>query len=110
MTNIPTILRLQFGCLFIIAYLIFIYYTAKRKKTSQYHLFTALVVATVVNLVFDCITVYTVNNLDTVPPLLNRICHIIFVSSIMICVVISYLYLSVLARPEFSNKIRFNII
>jgi diguanylate cyclase (GGDEF)-like protein len=30
------------------------------------------------HVIFDIITVITVNNLDTVPPLVNRICHVIF--------------------------------
>lgn len=44
------------------------------------------------NLCFDIITVYTVNNLDTVPALLNRFCHQLFIGSLNCIIFLMYLY------------------
>ena len=97
-------IRCQAGCLGVVLYLGSIYFFAKRKDTIQHRLFSAMILASIVNLVFDMITVYTVNHLESVPGGLNHFFHIIFIASIVVILYIIYLYVQCLAYTEFSFR------
>ena len=71
---------MQIALLIATIYIAVLYFSAKRKNTYNHGLFSQMLLAAIVNLSFDMITVYTVNHLDTVPPILNRFFHTISVS------------------------------
>ena len=97
-------IRGQAGCLCVVLFLGSIYFFAKRKDTVQHRLFSAMILASIVNLVFDMITVFTVNHLDTVPGRLNHLFHIIFLGSIVVILYIIFLYVQCLAYKQLSFK------
>ena len=53
-----------------------------------------------IHLLFDAATVYTVNHLDTVPPLLNAQLHRAFIGSMVLAVFLFYQYISILVEEE----------
>ena len=70
------VLREEIVCLAILAFLIFYYQINKVKDNST--VFLKLCSYGMLHLIFDIVTVITVNNQDIVPELLNRVCHIAF--------------------------------
>lgn len=90
-------------------YIATLYFSAKRKNNYNYGLFSQMLLAAILNLSFDMITVYTVNHLDTVPPILNRVCHSIFIGSVLIFVFLSfrYVYFTIMTAAGKEGKIRF---
>ena len=96
--------KLQICCLLIILFITALYFQAKRVKTHSHILFSISLWTTVFNLLFDMRTVYTVNHLDTVPAWLNRICHILFLGSLVMEVFLFYLYSIVLIDDNRTKK------
>ena len=76
--------RLQIGCFLIVAYIGFIYYRECKKygKGLNGSIFDEIINLSIVCIVFDGITAVTVNNLDVINPILNRILHMVF----LICI------------------------
>lgn len=54
-------------------------FSAKRKNDINHKLFNSMLIMGIVNLTFDIVTVYTVNHLEEVSSVVNRVCHDIFV-------------------------------
>ncbi|MBO4337083.1 MAG: response regulator [Lachnospiraceae bacterium] len=98
-------IRGQIACMCIILYIVSTYYSSKRINSLSHKLFSALLVLSVVNLIFDMVTVYTVNHVDTVPLPVNRICHVIFVGSMaaVLYVVFMYVYTIAYKGKEFKK-------
>lgn len=104
-------LRLNIGCLAVIAYVCFVFYSAKRQKTIQHKLFSILVTVASVNIVFDAVTIYTVNHLSEIPDWVNHICHIIFIGSLECVIYLCFIYTLILINEQFvRNKIRFTML
>ena len=57
-------------------------------------------ICSAVSVIFDMLTVYTVNHRDTVPDVLNRVLHIIFIGSIAGVMFFVYLYVRMLCDSE----------
>ena len=93
-------IKLQVACLVTLLFIAAIYFSVKRKKTYSHRLFSISLGVVVINLIFDIITVYTVNHLGCVSELLNRFCHIIFLGSLIVEVYICFLYSSTLIFPN----------
>ena len=93
-------IKLQVACLVTLLFIAVIYFSVKRKKTYSHRLFSISLGVVVINLIFDIITVYTVNHLGCVSELLNRFCHIIFLGSLIVEVYICFLYSSTLIFPN----------
>lgn len=87
--------RLQIGCLIILMYIAFIYlrecrkYQLKLKET----LFDELIILGMACVLLDGITAFTVNHLDIVNPLLNRILHMFFLISLDSVIFMLFLYM-----------------
>ena len=87
--------RLQFGCLIVLLYIGFIYL----RECRQYHLklqgaaFDELLALALFSVVTDAATAYTVNHLDTVPPLLNTVLHAMFLIGLDLVVFALFLYM-----------------
>lgn len=100
--------KLQLSCLVILLYIGFIYL----KEIRRYHrklndtLFDELLIIGIVSLFFDGATAYTVNHLDTVPPVLNRIFHILFLGSLDTVIFVLFLYMVYItgAFPKTKSK------
>ncbi|MCR4734352.1 MAG: response regulator [Treponema sp.] len=98
-------IRLQLGCFAILLYIAFSFFSVKRRNTYVHKLFSVIILSSIFNLICDMATVYTVNHLDTVPPVLNHILHILFVGSTAMVVFCTYLYVRSLVYPEIEHPL-----
>ncbi len=97
-------IRGEFGCLCVVSYIAWTYFKVKRKNTVAHRLFSTLLIVTLINFIFDMVTVYTVNHGDTLPVIVNRGAHVIFVSTLTIILFVIYMYICVLAYKDFRFK------
>ena len=87
--------KMQICCLVVLLYIALIYFREckfYRRKLSE-TLFDELLVLGIVSLVFDGTTAYTVNNLDTVNPVVNMLLHLMFLLSIDAVIFVLFLYM-----------------
>lgn len=72
-------IKMQTALLILTVFIACLYFSAKRKNDIHHKLFNSMLIMGIVNLTFDIVTVYTVNHLEEVSSVLNRVCHDIFV-------------------------------
>ena len=75
-------LRMEIALFLVLAFIAVFYYSAGRRHTPLHRTFSQLLAVLLVHLVFDAATVYTVNHLDQVNDILNRVLHGMFLVSI----------------------------
>lgn len=92
--------KLQAGCLIVVLYIAFIYFREQHAYGEKGHrrLFEALLFTAVSGILFDGITAYTVNHLETVPAFFNRLMHMCFLISLDAIVFLMYLYMRSITR------------
>lgn len=78
------LLRMEAACFIVLAFLAVVYFTAKREKTILHKLFSLVLISLMVHLIFDSITIYTVNNMDTVPKFINDLCHRFYLGTMLL--------------------------
>ena len=93
-------LRMEIALFLVLAFVAFIYFSAEKKYTQLHKTFSALLVVVLIHLVFDGITVYTVNHLDTVPTLLNDTFHRLFIGTMLLIFFLFYQYIAILVEEE----------
>ncbi len=104
--------KLQIGCLIIVAYIVFIYYFERRKTgfTRKDRMFRILLMLGMTGIVFDGATAYTVNHLQSVPPVVNLFLHGCFLINLDVIVFLMFFYmLSITTGIPRSWKKRFLI-
>lgn len=76
--------KLQFGCLLIVVYITLNYLRECKKyqKSLDSSFFDELLVLAIISIVLDGITAVTVNMLDVVNPVLNKILHMLYLISL----------------------------
>ena len=103
-------IKLQICCMIVIFFIMSVYFSTRRVKTYSHIVFSISLWVTVFNLTFDMITVYTVNHLDTVPAWVNRLCHVLFLGSLIMEVFICYVYSTTLIdqneKPLMKKNVR----
>lgn len=99
--------RMEIACFLILVFVAFIYFSAGRKNTALHKTFSALLIAMLFHLVFDAITIYTVNHLETVPTLLNDILHRFFIGTMVLVVYFFYRHISFVVEDETGTQVRF---
>lgn len=102
-------MRMETALILVLLFVAFIYFSAGRRNTSLHKTFSALLIITPLHLAFDAATVYTVNHLETVPPVLNEILHRLFIASMVIVVYLFYRYISILVEEETKKPVRFHL-
>ena len=98
--------KTQIACAIIIFFIGILYFTSTGKKARSSKSFVILLVCSFTQLIFDAITVYTVNHLDTVSPILNRVVHIIFLGLLETLFYLAYRYLEIMIEEEIGKQIR----
>ena len=98
--------KLQIFCLMILIYIVVSFCWNNYKKTKSRHtiIFQWMLITGIVYLFLDMITVYTVNHLTTVNPILNRFLHRLFLLSIFTFLFLVFVYLCALCELDFSSK------
>ena len=98
--------KTQIACAIIIFFIGVLYFTSTGKKARSSKSFVALLVCSFAQLIFDVFSVYTVNHLETVSPILNRVIHIIFLGLLETLFYLAYRYLEIMIEEEIGKKIR----
>ena len=102
-------LRMEIALFIVMGFIAYVYFSAEKKDTPLHKTFSALLIVTLIHLVFDGTTVYTVNRLDAVPQLLNDIVHRLFIGTLILIVYLFYQYISILVEEETGKSGRLNI-
>ena len=93
-------LRMEIALFLVLAFVAFIYFSAEKKHSPLHRTFSVLLIVVLFHLVFDGITVYTVNHLETVPRLLNDAFHRLFIGTMILIFYLFYQYIAILAENE----------
>lgn len=102
-------LRMEIALFLILAFVAYIYFPARRERTPLHQTFSVLLLTVLVHLVFDGATLYTVNHLDTVPPLVNSLLHRAFIATMLLVVYLFYQYIAILVEEETGTPRRFDL-
>lgn len=102
-------LRMETALFLVLAFVALMYFSAERAHSPMHRAFSVLLAASLVHLVFDGVTIYTVNRLDTVPLLLNDILHRFFVGTMVIVLYLFCKYIALLVEEETEKPRRTNI-
>ena len=98
--------KTQIACAIFIFYIGILYLGSSGKKTGASKWFMALLFCSFLQLIFDAFSVYTVNHLETVSPVLNRIIHIVFLGLLQVMFYLAYQYLETIIEEEIGRPIR----
>ena len=93
-------LRMEIALFLVVAFVAYIYFSAEKEHAALHRTFSALLVCVLVNLMLDGITVCTVNQLETVPRLLNDAVHRLFLGSMVLAIYLFYQYIAILVEEE----------
>ena len=85
--------KTQIGCIIIIIFITIFYFSASNKRTTSSKWFAKLLILSILQLLFDITSVYTVNHLYTVPAVLNRVVHFFFMGFMLVIFYAVYKYL-----------------
>lgn len=87
--------KLQLGCALIILYIIFVYIRERRRfgHKMKVAVFDCLLIMGLFSVVFDGLTAYTVNHLDTVNNTCNMVLHMLFLLSLDSIIFLLFLYM-----------------
>jgi len=98
--------KTQIACAIFIFYIGILYSRSVGKKTRSSKWFEALLACSFFQLIFDALSVYTVNHLETVSPVLNRIIHIVFLGLLQVMFYLAYRYLETIIEEEIGRSVR----
>lgn len=93
-------IRMEIALILIMAFVAYMYFSAEKKHSMLHKTFSVLLIVVIIHLFFDAVTIYTVNHLETVPRLLNDICHRFFVGSMAFVLYLFYQYIGILVEEE----------
>lgn len=93
-------IRMEVACFLVIAFMAIMYFSSRRDKTRIHKTFAAVMIITMLHLVFDGLTIYTVNNLETVPGWFNEVSHRLFYGTMIVFFYLIYRYIILLVEDE----------
>lgn len=100
--------KLQIGCMVIVLYMTFIYICERKayKVKERETIFEWLLVLGILEIIFDGVTAYTVNHLESVPYVLNGILHMCFLCSMDAVMFLVFMYIIDITRglPKSKRK------
>ena len=81
-----------------------------KTRNKENKLFNCLLVFAIINMCFDIASNYTVNHLEEVPPMINRVVHMAFYVSMITLFLIVYKYLVALIETELGYELKGKIL
>lgn len=98
--------KLQLGCFMITLYIAVTYLRNQtgRKKEKHTRIFEMMLAAVMVYLLLDVSTVYGVNHLDRINPVLNLVLHLLYLISVDTVLLLIFHYLFALCGDLFKNR------
>ena len=98
----------QVICIIIIIFIGVFHFLAVKKGTKQSKpskWFSILLMMSFFQVLFDIMSVYTVNHLETVSPILNRIVHIFYMGFMQLLFYLAYKYLEAVIEDEIGEGV-----
>lgn len=93
-------LRMELACICVLIFISIMFFRGKKAKSRLRNMFSAVLISSVLNLIFDAITVYSVNHMYRVSALFNSICHRIFTVLILLVVYFFQQYILLIIEDE----------
>lgn len=102
------IIREEIVCILILLIILYYYIANGGIRNKNKNTFIKIVICALCHLVFEAITVLTVNQRDIVPDVWNRVAHIIFILTGIVFVMEFFRYVIQLAMPlKYVRRLRF---
>lgn len=98
--------KTQISCLIIIFFIGIFFFSSKSQKNRSTKWFAVLLCCSFFQLIFDVFSLYTVNHLSTIQPVLNRIVHIFYMGLMLAVFYIAYKYLETIIEEEIGKQIK----
>ena len=98
--------RLEFCLLIIISFISYLYISSGENNSPLHKVFSYILAVMFIHLIFDTITIYTVNHLDTVPVILNDIFHRFFIGTMVLETYLFYQYIEKLIEEDSGIKVK----
>ncbi len=96
----------QVICIIILLFIGAFTFSKNRIRTICSRWFTILIVTSVWQLLFDILSVYTVNHLETVHPILNRVVHDFYMGLMLTIFYEAFKYLEAIVEEEIGDMIK----
>ncbi len=96
--------KTQIFCIIVLLFIGAFYWTNRKATDKVSKWFLILLGTSIIQLIFDVITVYTVNHLETVPPLINRWAHNCYLGLMLTVFYLAYKYLENVLVEETGNE------
>ena len=94
------VMKTSLACLLLVTYMGVFYFSNKHLPLKSSKFFSYYYTSAVILMVFDFITVYTVNHIDRVPDMVNSTVHAIYLVTINIALYLYFLYLRSLLESK----------
>ncbi len=99
-------IRMEMSCFMVVAFMAVMYFSAKREKNRIHRIFSCLLITTMINLLFDAITIHTVNNRETVPAWANDLAHRFFIGTMVLVFYLVYRYIVAIVEEERKEQLK----
>lgn len=93
-------IRMEIACFMVIAFMAVMYLPVKREKTKLHKSFSRILIVSMLHILLDGITIYTVNKLDTVDLWLNNTFHRLFIATMVTVFYLVYYYVAILVADN----------
>ncbi len=97
--------KLQLSCIVILICIVSVNALTRQRKSNTHKWYLILAICSIIQIALDAMSVYTVNHLDTVNPLVNRIVHFFFLAMLLTVFFCMYMYALALIEEELGNKL-----
>ena len=101
-----TYYKAQIYSMFVVVVLFVMCWFGIKQKSKESKIFNTILLSAFVNLIFDIASNYTVNHLETVHPMVNRIVHICFFVSMATLFMLVYIYLAAIVEKELGRALK----
>ena len=81
------------------------FFLSNKTKSEMSRNYSFLLIVSLIHLCFDMASLYTVNHLDTVLPIINDIVHRVFIVTMLMAFYITYRYLVIMVESEIETRI-----
>ena len=102
-------LRMEIALFLVVGFIACVYLSAEKKDTPLHKTFSVLLIVTLIHLVLDGTTVYTVHHLESVPRFLNDAVHRLFLGSMVLVIYLFYRYIAILVAEETGKSRRLDL-
>ncbi len=101
------IFKTQLICCLIVFFIgVFYFVSVKDKKTQSHKWYSLLLITSILQLVFDVLSVITVNNLHAIEPWVNKLVHQCFMALMLAIFFAVYRYLETMIYEEIGDKFK----